>query len=170
MIRPELAARLAPWRAAAAAVALAGFGLWVASWGGLVFLPLGLGIAAVAAGWFLTEWRHLRLGGRADGPGVVELDEGAVRYYAARGIGGEVALRELAEIRVLRLNGRGHWRLRTAAGEALLIPVDAAGAAVLADAFAALPGADLGRIAAGLARASAPGGPAVISVWRSPAG
>lgn len=170
MIRPELAARLAPWRAAAAAAALAAFGIWMATWGGYVFLPLGLTIAAAGAGWWVVEWRHLRLSGRADGPGLVELDEGAVRYYAARGIGGEVALREVAEIRVLRLNGRGHWRLRTRGGEALLIPVDAAGAGVLADAFAALPGADLGHIAEGLARASAPGGPAVLSVWRAPAG
>lgn len=168
MIRPELAARFAPWRAAAAAALLAASGLWIASWGGLVFMPLGLLVAATGAGWCLTEWRHLRLSGRADGPGVVELDEGAVRYWAARGIGGEIALRDVTEIRVLRLNGRGHWRLRTRAGEALLIPVDAAGAGVLADAFAALPGADLGRIAEGLARASAPGGPAVLSVWRAP--
>lgn len=168
MIRPELALRLAPWRAAAAAAALAMFGFWVASRGGYVFLPLGLTLAAVGAGWAIVEWRHLQLGGRADGPGLVELDEGAVRYYAARGIGGEVALRDVTEIRVLRLNGRGHWRLRTQGGEALLIPVDAAGAGVLADAFAALPGADLGRIAEGLAQASAPGGPAVLSVWRAP--
>lgn len=169
MIRPELAARLVRWRAAGAALLLAGFGLWMASWGGFVFLPLGMTLAAAGAGWWLVEWRHLRLRGRADGPGLVELDEGAVRYFAARGIGGEVALRDVAEIRVLRLNGRGHWRLRTRSGEALLIPVDAAGAAVLADAFAALPGADLGRIAEGLSRAGAPGGPAVVSVWRAPA-
>ena len=168
MIRPELALRLAPWRPAIAAAAATLSGLWIASWGGLVFIPLGLGIAAIGAGWWLVEWRRVRLQGRANGPGLVELDEGAIRYFAARGVGGEVALRDLTEIRVLRLNNRGHWRLRTRHGEALLIPVDAVGAGVLADAFAALPGADLGRIAQGLARASAPGGPAVLSLWRAP--
>ena len=168
MIRPELATRLAPWRGAIAAAAAALAGLWMASWGGLVFVPLGLGIAAVGAGWWLVEWRRVRLRGRADGPGLVEVDEGAIRYFAARGIGGEVALRDMTELRVLRLNDRGHWRLRTRQGEALLIPVDAVGAGVLADAFAALPDADLGRIAEGLAQATAPGGPAALSVWRAP--
>ena len=39
---------------------------------------------------------------------------------------GEIALRDLVEIRLLRLKGRGHWRLRSASGEALLVNADMA--------------------------------------------
>ena len=170
LIRPDLARRLAPLRPALAAVAVMGLGVWVFTLGGWVFWPLGAAIAALGAAWLVVELAHIRLAGRRGGPGLVELDEGALRYYAARALGGEVALRDLAEIRVLRLHGRPHWRLRTRGGEALLVPADAAGADGLADAFAALPGADLGRIAAALARAEAEGGPAVLTVWTAPKG
>ncbi|AXC48780.1 hypothetical protein DRW48_02910 [Paracoccus suum] len=168
LIRPDLARRLAPWRPALVAVAAMLLGGWVFSRGGWVFWPLGTLVFAGAGGWLAVELAHLRLRGRADGPGMVEVEEGMVRYFAARVLGGEVSLRDLAEVRVLRLNGRAHWRLRTRGGEALLIPADAAGAEVLADAFAGLPGADLTRIAAALARAEAEGGPAVLVAWTAP--
>ncbi|MRX49142.1 hypothetical protein GI374_01545 [Paracoccus sp. S-4012] len=167
MIRPELAARLAPWRPAAAASTTAVLGAWLFTLGGWILWPVGAILAAVGVIWLGVELNHLRLRGGADGQGLVEIEEGAVRYYAARALGGEVALRDLAEIRILRLGGRPHWRLRTREGEALLIPADAAGAGALADGFAALPGADLGRLAAALERAAA-GGPSVQTVWTAP--
>lgn len=168
LIRPELAHRLMLWRPALVAGAVMALGAWVFSRGGWVFWPLGALIVAGAGGWLAVELAHLRLRGRADGPGMVEVEEGMVRYFAARVLGGEVSLRDLAEIRVLRLNGRAHWRLRTPDGQALLIPADAAGAGGLADAFATLPGADLPRIAAALARAEADGGPTVLVAWTVP--
>ena len=145
MIRPELAQRLRPWTETLSALALVAFGLWVLSLGGWLFRPLGGLIAAIAAIWALDARRRMRFHSRATAPGVVELDEGAIRYLSPdRVLGGEIALRELSEIRLLRLNGQRHWRLKSLDGQALLIPVDAPGADALASAFASLPGLDLG--------------------------
>lgn len=150
-IRPELAARLRPWRETGAAVLTFAAGGWLFSLGGLLLQPLGLGVMLVAALWGLGAWRRRRFAAEIAAPGLVEVEEGAIRYYAARALGGEIALRDLDQIRLLRLGGQAHWRLRSRTGEALLVPVQAAGAAGLADAFAALPGFDLGRAAAALA-------------------
>ena len=92
----------------------------------------------------------------------MELDEGAIRYLSPdRLLGGEIALRDLSEIRLLRLNGRAHWRLKSLDGQALLVPVDARGAEGLASAFAALPGVDMGRISAALKA----DGPTMQTLW-----
>ncbi|WP_374634242.1 hypothetical protein [Paracoccus sp. (in: a-proteobacteria)] len=162
MIRPELAARLRPWAETGAALAATGFGLWVFSLGGWILWPLGAAIAVAAALWALDARRRMRFAHDALGPGMVELDEGAIRYLSPnRLLGGEISLRELAEIRLMRLNDRRHWRLKSSDGQALLIPVDAAGAEYLASAFAALPGIDMGRVSAALA----PDAPAIQTVW-----
>ena len=163
LIRPELAARLRPWREVMAAGLTGAFGLWMFSWGGLVFQPAGLAVLTVAALWGLGAWRRRRFAHAVAAPGLVEIEEGAIRFFAARALGGEVALRDLAQVRLMRLNGHAHWRLKTRSGEALLIPVEAAGAAGLADAFAALPGFDLGAASAALA-----GDAAFTTVWTRP--
>lgn len=164
MIRPELVARFAPWRASAAAAATALAGLWVFLRGGWIYMPLGAGIAAFGIAWLGVELNRKRLSGHADGPGMVEIEEGIVRYFAPSALGGELPLRDVTEIRILRLSGRAYWRLRSRDGEALLIPADATGAVALADGFTALPGADLGQLAAALDRASRDG-PSVQTVW-----
>ena len=135
-----------------AAAALTGaFGIWVFARGGLLFQPLGAAILALALLWGLGAWRRRRFAAPIGAPGLVEVEEGAIRYLDPRALGGEIALRDLSQIRLIRLDGRAHWRLKTQGGEALLIPVEAAGAAALADAFAALPGFDLGAASAALA-------------------
>ena len=162
MIRPELAARLRPWAETGAALAATAFGLWVFSLGGWILWPLGAAIAAAAALWALDARRRMRFAHDALGPGMVELDEGAIRYLSPnRLLGGEISVRELAEIRLMRLNGRRHWRLKSSDAQALLIPIDAAGAEYLGSAFAALPGIDMGRVSAALA----PDAPAIQTVW-----
>lgn len=151
MIRPELAARLRPWAETGAAGAAVAFGLWVFSLGGWLFWPLGGLIAAAALAWAVDARRRMRFHSDASAPGLVELDEGAIRYLSPdRILGGEIALRDLSEIRLLRLNGRAHWRLKSLDGQALLVPLDAAGAESLASAFAVLPGLDMRRLAAAL--------------------
>ena len=158
MIRPELR----PYRETVAALVATGLGLWVFSRGGWVFWPLGALIAGASALWALDAWPRLRFRSRATAPGVVELDEGAIRYLSPdRLLGGEIALRDLSEIRLLRLNGRAHWRLKSLDGQALLVPVDARGADGLASAFAALPGVDMGRISAALKA----DGPTMQTLW-----
>ncbi|MBB1499243.1 hypothetical protein [Paracoccus sp. MC1862] len=163
MIRPELVARFKPWREVAAAVLTGLAGIWIFSLGGLLLQPLGGAILAFAILWGWGAWRRRRFAVEIAAPGLVEIEEGAIRYYGARALGGEVALRDLSQIRLIRLDGHAHWRLRTRNGEAVLIPVEAAGAAALADAFAALPGFDLGAAAAALAAKDA-----FRTVWQRP--
>ncbi|KGJ04753.1 hypothetical protein SAMN04487972_10844 [Paracoccus halophilus] len=166
MIRPELAARLRPWAETGAALASAGFGLWLFSLGGWLFWPLGAILALGSVLWALDARRRMRFRHDSLGPGLVELDEGAIRYLSPnRLMGGEMPLPELAEIRLLRLNGRRHWRLKRLDGQALLVPADAAGAEMLAGAFATLPGIDMGRVSAALAGDA----PAFQTLWTRPA-
>lgn len=162
MIRPELAQWLVPRRELFAAILLALLGAWIASRGGWFLFALGAAVFATGAGWGIGSWRRLAFRREIAAPGMVEIDEGAIRYFAARALGGTVPLRELAEIRLLRLNGHDHWRLKTRDGQALLIPVEAKGADQLADAFTALPGLDLGRVSAALAQKD---GPSLRVVW-----
>ena len=163
MIRPDLAGRLRPWGESLAALAAALVCLWIARLGGWFFGAIGLAGGTIALLWLIGALRRARFARAINAPGVVEIDEGAIRYYGARILGGEIALRELSEIRLLPLDGRAHWRLKSADGQALLVPLDAAGAPHLADAFAALPGIDMGAIAAALS-----GPPAIRTLWRRP--
>ena len=59
-------------------------------------------------------------------PGVVEVDEGQVGYLGPT-FGGYVALPDLVELRLIAIRGQRLWRLKQADGQALLIPVAAAG-------------------------------------------
>lgn len=165
MIRPALAEQLRPWREVIAALACLVFGIWIFAKGGYVFWPLGAAIMAISAIWGVNARRQMRFRREVSAPGLVEIDEGAVRFFAARALGGEIALRDLVEIRLLVLSGRSHWRLKSGDGQALLVPVDSAGAERLADAFATLPGVDMGRISAALQGK----GPSVQTVWTRPA-
>ncbi|WP_312531541.1 hypothetical protein [Paracoccus sp. (in: a-proteobacteria)] len=164
MIRPALSEQIRPWREVIAAVMILAFGIWVFAKGGWIFQPIGCVIIAVAAIWGLNARRQMRFQREVSAPGLVEVDEGAVRLFGARALGGEISLRDLTEIRLLVLSGRSHWRLKSSDGQALLIPVDAAGADQLAHAFATLPGVDMGRISAALRGTGA----TVQTVWTRP--
>lgn len=167
MIRPALRDWLRRQAEPLSALAVSAFGLWLALRGGWFFLLLGAFVVLIGAALLVGAWRRLPFRRPVDAPGVVEVVEGAIRFYGAHTLGGEIALRDLVEIRLLRLKGHGHWRLRNAAGEALLIPVDAAGADALAHAFTALPGLDMGEVSAALAHV-ADQSDAVRTVWRRP--
>lgn len=165
MIRPDLRAWLAARSESLVAAAILLAGLWLALRGGWFFAALGGLVLLVGVSLLIGAIRRLPFRRQIAAPGMVEVDEGAIRYYGAAVLGGEIALRDLVEIRLLRLKGHGHWRLRSANGEALLVPVDAAGADALAHAFTALPGLDMGTVSAALAHvADQPD--AVRTVWR----
>ncbi|MFC3166868.1 MULTISPECIES: hypothetical protein [Paracoccus] len=167
MIRPDLRAWAARRSEVLVATAILLAGLWLALRGGWFFAALGGLVLLVGLSLLIGAIRRLPFRRQVTAPGLVEVDEGAIRYYGAAVLGGEIALRDLAEIRLLRLKGRGHWRLRSTGGEALLVPVDAAGADLLAHAFTALPGLDMGAVSAALAHlADRPD--AVRTVWRRP--
>ena len=171
LIRPELAARLTRWREPIAAAALGLGGIWVATRGGWLLGPLGAGIILFAAGWAAMALRRLRFVADVAAPGMVEVDEGQVGYLGPA-FGGYVALPDLVELRLLTMRGQRLWRLKQADGQALLIPVDAAGADRLYDAFASLPGMDTGALVAALAPAGGGSGRSLSAdavstlIWR----
>lgn len=164
LIRPAVARLLRPFLLPAV---MAAAGLWLMWLGGYLLTPLGLLLLASGAGLAVVEWRRRQLGATArHGPGVIELSEGVLRYWSAGDLGGEIAVRDLVEIRLLVINGRPHWRLRSAGNEALLIPADAWDAEMLADAFATLPGIDLGALAHARRAAERAGAPGMQVLWR----
>lgn len=173
MIRDGAAQGLHRWREVIAASGVALVGLWIASGGGFVLLPIGALIAATGAGLGLQAFRRMRFAQATAAPGIVEVDEAQIAYLSAEG-GGFVSLSDLMEIRLLALQGRRFWRLRQADGQALLIPVDAAGADQLFDAFTVLPGMDSAALVAavegnGASRASLPALDGISHiVWQRP--
>ncbi|MBM3603864.1 MAG: hypothetical protein FJX25_03700 [Alphaproteobacteria bacterium] len=167
MIRPGLRDRLRDNRELLVFAALTLAGLWLSLRGGWFFALVGAAVTLVCASLTLGAMRRSPFRRQIGAPGMVEIVEGAIRYYGATRPGGEIPLRDLVEIRLLRLDGRAHWRLRSQTGEALLVPADAAGAAALADAFTALPGLDMGAVSAALAGV-AHQRDAIRTVWRRP--
>lgn len=149
LVRPELSAAVWRGREAIAALGVMAFGGWMVWLGGYALVPVGLFMAAVGAAWALQAWRRLRFAQAVDAPGMVEVDEGQVGYLGPDA-GGFVSLPDLVELRFLTLAGRRMWRLKQADGQALLLPVDAAGAERLYDAFASLPGMDTQALVAAL--------------------
>lgn len=164
-IRPEIRRWLSVHAEALSCAAVGLAGLWLAFRGGWFLALLGGVVALTGVVLMLGALRRLAFRRVIAAQGVVEIVEGAIRYYGAETPGAEMPLRDLAEIRLLRVAGRAQWRLRSIGGEALLIPVEAAGAAALADAFTALPGLDLGATSAALS-AVADGDAAMRTVWR----
>ena len=140
-VRPEVTAAIWRGREVIAALGVVAGGVWLAWLGGYVLVPVGVGVVGIGSAWGVQAWRRSRFAQAVDAPGVVEVDEGQVGYLGPDA-GGFVSLPDLVELRFLTLGGRRMWRLKQADGQALLLPVDAAGAERLYDAFASLPGMD----------------------------
>lgn len=167
MIRPELRKALLRWREVLIALAVAGFGLWLARRGieragllsqvlGAVLVLGGLGAALVAA-----RRARFRLGG--GGPGVVVLTERQITYLGPLS-GGAVLLDELDEVALDSEGGQRRWKLSQPGQLPLLIPVDARGAETLIDILTALPGLDAGA----LVRALEAGAGTPLLLWSRP--
>jgi hypothetical protein len=161
VIRPELREAVARWREALAGAALAALGLWAAlaalgilAW--LGWLAVAAGAALLAAG--IQRGRFRGAGG---GPGVVEVVEGRIAYFGPVS-GGVVALSELSELRLDPTAEPPAWVLVQPGRPPLEIPVSAAGADALFDAFAALPGIRTGHLIEAL-RGAHP-----VTVWEHP--
>lgn len=163
LVREEVMALARRWREVIAAGAVALSGVWLMRLGGYLLFPLGALTTGSAAVWALQTVRRLRFVQDVDAPGMVEVDEGQVGYLGPT-FGGYVDLPDLVELRVIVIHGKRLWRLRSSDGQALLIPVAAAGGERLFDAFAALPGMDTQALAA------AAGEGAERVVWRRVAG
>lgn len=94
------------------AVAVACLGLWMASGGGLVLLPLGLFLTAMALAWGWNAYGRVRFIQQATAPGMVELDEAELTYFSpsnGAGLGGGMDLADVQEIRLVTIRGRRLW-------------------------------------------------------------
>ena len=162
LVRPEARAALRRWAEVLTAVALAALGLSLAL--RLPGLPgwLGWGLAALGLALALGAWQRLRFTGDEPptDPGIVELDEGEIRYLGPRG-GGIVAL---DAIMVLSLSADTRfWLIESHDGTVLAVPRAAPGAQALFDGFATLPGLDMPRL---LRIAAQPPALRVRPIWR----
>ena len=139
-VRPEVLAALYRWREVAGFAALGATGLWLLLLGGVLLTAIGLLFVGTAATGALLAWRRVRFARDVDQPGVVEVDEGQIRYFGPHG-GGFVAIPELQRLDILPdPAGQLWWRLHPGLAAPLSIPVGAQGAEALFDAFSALPG------------------------------
>lgn len=149
MIRPEVFALIRRAQELVWAAGVVGIGGWLIWLGGYLLVPVGGGVMALGAAFGIMAWRRMRFAQDTLAPGVVEVDEGQIGYLGPT-IGGYVSLPELAEVRLITMRGRRLWRLKQNDGQTILIPVDAAGAERLFDAFASLPGMDSAALVAAL--------------------
>ncbi|WP_114965746.1 hypothetical protein [Alkalilacustris brevis] len=153
LIRPELRARLYHWREVIIAAAIMALGAWIAGGGGPLLLGIGVLLVLTGLALGINAWRRLRFASDGQAPGVVQVVEGQIAYFAPEQ-GGFAALDDLAELRLEPgpPGGVGPvWVLEQTGAEALRIPVAASGADQLFDAFASLPGIDMNALSAAVA-------------------
>lgn len=173
-IRPEVLAAFWRLREVLVTTTIAAIGLWLVYLGGWVLLPSGVLVLALAATLIRHALARLRFQQAVRAPGMVELDEAQLGYLGPEA-GGFISLNEAVELRLVTMKGRRLWRVKQADGQAMLVPVDATGAAQLFDAFASLPGMDVTVLAAALAKPTAQAGlsrdvalagPEMRVIWR----
>ena len=138
-LRPEVAALLMRWREVIAACAVVALGLWIAARPGIIVQGFGFVLAGLAALALIPAIRRARFTSDGQGPGVVQVIEGRILYMGPA-TGGAVSLADLTALTLRRdQTGAAAWVL-SEPGQLLVVPVDAAGADALFDAFTTLPG------------------------------
>ena len=164
MIQPGAQRFLATWWEVLAALALLGFGLFVAltsfgfvTWAGWI-------MAIVALPMLYQAVQRARFPKGRGGRGVVEVRERQISYFAPHG-GGTLATEALIRV-TIQTSARGNliWQFDAEGGESLAIPGDAEGSQALFDALSPLKGVDY-EAAAKAAAAQAPG---LFLIWQSP--
>ncbi|MHA7888596.1 hypothetical protein [Roseicyclus sp.] len=146
-LRPEAAATLTRWREVLVALAVMVLGLWIAARPGLILQGAGYALMLAAAVALIPAIRRARFAAEGEGPGVVQVVEGRILYMGPQ-TGGAVSIGELTSLSLRRDHeGNAAWLLHEP-GQMLVIPVNAAGAEALFDAFTALPGLGSQRLLA----------------------
>lgn len=152
-IRPEARAHLRRWSETLLALAVVLLGLY---WGWRSFGVLqwiGWAVAALGAALLWSAVQRARFTARGQGPGVVQIIEGEIRFYGPRG-GGYCAVDAICALS-LSADG-GYWLIEAEAGEILVIPRAATGAGALFDVFARLPDLDMEHLLRVVAQENAP--------------
>lgn len=178
MIRPAAMANIKRWGELALVAGIALLGAYLAYLGGYILLPLGGAMMAACLPMALLAYRRLRFAQTSLGAGMIEVVEGELRYFAppqpqiigaaplpTMAMGGYLNLPDLAELRLMTLDQRRFWRLKTTDGQALMVPVDAAGHGALFDVFAALPQINSAALIAALNQPAATADSALV-IWR----
>jgi hypothetical protein len=169
-VRPELAARLRPWREPAAWFALLALGLFLVWRGYSLLEPLafaaGLVLVATGLGLLRPALRRLKLSRAPLEEGVVVIDEWRIAYLGPRG-GGVIDLPSIVRVEIVSRPhvppASGHaWVLTADDGSTLVVPLGAAEADRLPDALSPLPGIDFDAGAEAVAARR----PARATVWR----
>ncbi|MFW5641652.1 MAG: hypothetical protein ACOCY0_02695 [Roseicyclus sp.] len=138
-LRPGAVAALRKWREVLAALGLVALGLWIAAFPGPVVQGFGWVLVAVGTAVLIPASRRARFAASGEAPGVVNVVERRILYMGPTH-GGAVALDDIDHLSIRRMeDGRAAWIL-VENDSVLAIPVEAAGAEALFDAFTALPG------------------------------
>lgn len=153
-LRPEVLTLFRRWSGVLEGGLVSLAGLWLISHPGWITLILGGSLTALGASWALLAWRRMRFAGDPSAPGLVEIDEGRLRFLHPT-LGGEISLNDLADLHLLELQGRRVWRLKDLSGQAMLVPLEASGAERLFDALSALPGLNSAALVGALDRGTA---------------
>ena len=160
MIRPEVKALFWRWREAIFTCGLIALGLWWAAEAFGILKWLGWGLALLGAVWAVSAVQRARFGSADDGPGIVTVDERRIVYMGP--LEGGVADLDATVRLDLTPEPNAAWLLTGDSGLQLSIPVNAAGAEALFDAFSTLPGLRAGQLVAALERDRG----ATITLWR----
>ena len=143
-LRPEAIHTLRRWREPALIAVLFALSIWLlwkaivqSSW---ISGVIGLAIAGVIGSILYVSYMRARISIDADGPGIVEVREREITYFAPEK-GGTVELDTLLRLQLSTLpsaSGDRNWILWVPWGS-LVIPASADGAEQLVETFAALP-------------------------------
>ena len=162
-VRPEATAAVLRWREVLVGAAVLLLGLYWASGGGIL---KWIGVAVVVGGGALvyTGLQRARFRSGRGGPGVVTVDEGEISYYGPIS-GGVASVRELSLLMLDPTARPPVWILQQPGQQDIAIPVNAEGADLLFDAFAALPGIRTEFMLAALKKQD----PQPVVIWAKPA-
>ncbi len=143
LVRPEVQSLLMRWSEVLAGLAVGILGVWFATRIGVFWQVLGGIIVLIGLGLAFAGWRRIGFASTRTGPGLVEVDERQISYFAAYE-GGVISIDQLARVSAIApAKGGGPddllWVLEEDGGVTLSIPNAASGAQLLFDAFAALP-------------------------------
>lgn len=147
--RPEAIAAIMRWRECLIGAVIALLGLWFISGPGFLLAIPGYAFIVGGAAFVWIGVQRGRFRGPDGGAGAVQVDEGQVTYFGPL-TGGTVSLREMDRLTLEGAMFPAHWKLTQDRQPPLLIPVNAAGAEALFDAFASLPGIKTERMLAAL--------------------
>ena len=153
-IRPEIRDLLTRWREVIIGELICLLGLYWAIFAGGLLTYLGYLLIVVGLAMALLGVQRVRFRSGSGGPGLVQVDEGQISYFGPLD-GGSVALADLERLALDASGKPAHWVLDQPGQPPLHVPVNAAGAEALFDAFATLPGIRTERMLAEMRRTKA---------------